>query len=389
MPRLSELTSRAAVEESLTEFRATGRQTFLETYGFQPSRDFFIRVEEELFDSKPVIAVAYGKQFPDRGPLAATSFSGGVGGTVRALRRLGFDVVTRANLSPPRIGDEHSSRTAIYETFGGDRVAGIIRFPGEAVVNVFSDADGPYADEPPTLASEFGYRGEGLIGNHRVEAGGNALLEAARLDRSAVRFWHRPRGGSFVFFTWAAVLGRAWVSGIGQDNVERLELEWTLLAVPGRSEAAWPKSALEAIDDDVIDTGSAVIREIAQAKSYDDMLQLVEGRAQPKKTNGRVRADYQRSAVARRAVLLRSKGMCESPRCTGMPPELNRQGGAILDVDHVLDLALGGNDHPLNMVALCPNCHAAKTRGRNAPRWRRELLKAARYAHENAVGIPE
>ena len=68
-----------------------------------------------------------------------------------------------------------------------------------------------------------------------------------------------------------------------------------------------------------------------------------------------------------------------------MPTELTRKGNPILDVDHVLDLGLGGPDHPSNMVALCPNCHACKTRGAHAPRWRRELLKVATKSHTAAL----
>jgi 5-methylcytosine-specific restriction protein A len=49
------------------------------------------------------------------------------------------------------------------------------------------------------------------------------------------------------------------------------------------------------------------------------------------------------------------------------------------------DLAKGGEDHPRNVVALCPNCHACKTRGRNAARWRQELTKAANQAHDRAI----
>ena len=98
-----------------------------------------------------------------------------------------------------------------------------------------------------------------------------------------------------------------------------------------------------------------------------------------------VRTDYPRSAAARRAVLIRSGGRCESPRCTGMPAETGRRGQPILDVDHIRDLARGGEDHPCNMVALCPNCHACKTRGRNATRWRRELTQAAKSAHNRAI----
>ena len=46
-----------------------------------------------------------------------------------------------------------------------------------------------------------------------------------------------------------------------------------------------------------------------------------------------------------------------------MPAELKRSDDPILDIDHINDLGLSGEDHPRNMLALCPNCHAYKTRG--------------------------
>lgn len=84
-------------------------------------------------------------------------------------------------------------------------------------------------------------------------------------------------------------------------------------------------------------------------------------------------------------MLERSEGQCESRRCTGMPSGLSRKGLPILDVDHIRDLASGGDDHPLNAVALCPNCHAAKTRGPDADSWRTELLTIAATAHNRAL----
>ncbi|WP_459349076.1 HNH endonuclease signature motif containing protein [Cellulomonas olei] len=69
-----------------------------------------------------------------------------------------------------------------------------------------------------------------------------------------------------------------------------------------------------------------------------------------------------------------------------MPAERNRQGDPILDVDHIRDLGLGGDDHPRNMVALCPNCHACKTRGERAPQWRKELVLIAAAADSAARG---
>jgi 5-methylcytosine-specific restriction protein A len=88
-----------------------------------------------------------------------------------------------------------------------------------------------------------------------------------------------------------------------------------------------------------------------------------------------------RSAAARRAVLLRSEGRCENPGCAGQPHDLTDRGDPILEVDHVDDLAGGGHDHPRQMIALCPNCHAIKTRGRTRHQMRPALLKAAEARH--------
>ncbi|MEU6813228.1 HNH endonuclease signature motif containing protein [Streptomyces sp. NPDC046860] len=88
-----------------------------------------------------------------------------------------------------------------------------------------------------------------------------------------------------------------------------------------------------------------------------------------------------RSSAARLLVLGRSEGRCENPECAGQPEELTDRGLPLLEVDHVRDLALGGRDHPGQMVALCPNCHAVKTRGRSRERLRTLLLRVAEERH--------
>jgi 5-methylcytosine-specific restriction protein A len=140
---------------------------------------------------------------------------------------------------------------------------------------------------------------------------------------------------------------------------------------------------LEALEDTAAaGDDSPHVPEASAAPSYGDLVDRVEKRGQGRKQSGVVRVDYARSQAARRAVLVRSEGKCESTGCTGMPGEPNRQGEAILDVDHVQDLAKGGEDHPRNMVALCPNCHAVKTRGANVRYWRKELARVAQKAHD-------
>lgn len=386
MARLSRIT-RASVEQAIEVFRTPEGAALREELGFERSKLYFLRVGAELFDTKPVIAVAYGFAVPGEGALRPKQLSGGQDHSARRLRELGFDVVSPALLQPPRLGDEHESRTAIAAKYGGTRVSGIITFPGETIVNVFSDAEGPYSDDPPTLTAPFGYRGEGLIGPQKVDLRGNRLLENARLDRTPVRFWYRPIGGQFSFVSWVAVLGRAWVPGKGADGRERPEIEWQLEAVASTSSEDWPSEVLLAMDESALapadkDPG---VPEAEPLPTYRELLGRVESKGQPRRSSGVVKSDFARSAAARRAVLIRASGQCESPRCTGMPGELNRRGEPILDVDHIKDLALGGEDHPTNMVAICPNCHAAKTRGNSQARWRRELAAVAAEAHSRSL----
>ncbi|MFF1527985.1 HNH endonuclease [Cellulomonas sp. NPDC058312] len=386
MTRLSLLNDVRAVVGAIEEFAELGREGFLQRYGFAPSREYFLRVDGALIDTKPLVAAAYRRQFPDHRDLLPADFSGGVDGAAKVLRRLGFEVVTRAQARPPVLGDSYASRTSLYEQYGGDKVAGIVTLPGDSTVNVFSDADGPYDDDPPTLVAPFGYRGEGLSGPQELTQRGNAHLERARTAREPVRFWYRPVGGTFSFLTWCVVLGRTWIDGRDAKGRPRVELEWMLEAVPGPASEQWPAAIVNVIDEaDATTENHPSGPEAAREPTYAELLARVEARGQGRSGSRAPRVDYARSAAARRAVLIRSGGQCESARCTGMPGEPNRQGEPILDVDHIRDLARGGADHPLNMVALCPNCHASKTRGAFALRWRSELARVAAAANARAL----
>ena len=95
-----------------------------------------------------------------------------------------------------------------------------------------------------------------------------------------------------------------------------------------------------------------------------------------------------RSAAARRAILLRSKGNCENPDCIGHPDVLTDAGDPILEIDHIHDLAKDGPDDPIEMIALCPNCHAVKTRGRDREQLRQRLFDVARQRHQDLIKAP-
>lgn len=102
MSLLSQLRSPAAVQAAIDEFVQLGRAKFLARYGFGKSRDFLVRDPKTGADcdSKAIAGVAFGKQFPDQGPLSADSFSGGEATVVPALTALGFAII--------RIGEDWS-----------------------------------------------------------------------------------------------------------------------------------------------------------------------------------------------------------------------------------------------------------------------------------------
>lgn len=125
-----------------------------------------------------------------------------------------------------------------------------------------------------------------------------------------------------------------------------------------------------------------------QSKSYAqrvralELVQTGESRQRGKSTLSRP----QRSQEARSLVIERSSGHCENPEC-GNPSfsEWTPAGEPLLEVDHVQDLALDGADHPANMIALCPNCHAVKTRGARGEQVRKIFAAAARRRHAAAM----
>ncbi|PVD04595.1 hypothetical protein DBP12_03130 [Streptomyces sp. CS014] len=123
--------------------------------------------------------------------------------------------------------------------------------------------------------------------------------------------------------------------------------------------------------------------EAAPTGRYRELVAATEAR-ETKTAGKRVSSSARpvRIPQARRAVILRSEGRCENPGCTGHPDEITDTGEPLLEVDHVHELADGGRDHPEQMIALCPNCHAVKTRGSTRHHLIKILSVVARERHE-------
>jgi 5-methylcytosine-specific restriction endonuclease McrA len=62
-----------------------------------------------------------------------------------------------------------------------------------------------------------------------------------------------------------------------------------------------------------------------------------------------------RSVAVKSYALCRAEGRCEN--CLSNAPFINEKGDGYLEVHHMTRLSDDGPDIPLNVIALCPNCH--------------------------------
>ena len=192
---------------------------------------------------------------------------------------------------------------------------------------------------------------------------------------------HQPRGGLVSpVYDLMRHSGEARVSAVGAILDKFFaEADYVfLLEDVGLSDTG---IAAEARDTDDLFSSSPLEEAYRRLCSIADIhMERANGRRAIRRSEGLVR-----SASARRAVLMRSAGKCENPRCTGQARDLTDSGDPILEIDHIHDLALGGPDDPAQMIALCPNCHAIKTRGRTREQLRDLLLVTAKQRHETLL----
>jgi len=265
--------------------------------------------------------------------------------------------------NPPLIGESFNDRKSIWKAFGGQWQQRIVMFPGEKTVNVFSDENGPFPDFKDPENGVIEYRGQ-RIRKEQALVLGNKLLEEARLERRPIRFWHRPVGRSWIFETWALAVDRTQIIEEGPASASSQRILWFLVPIPSLDSSLWPNGLH---DLKILELPEIQLENLRQnsdlLKNYSSISAELEMKSIGKKVSTSPISLYRRRKEARDLVIARSRNKCEHDRCTGMPPDVNRQGHAIIQVDHINPLANGGADIPSNMIALCPNCHSAKTYG--------------------------
>lgn len=96
-----EINKAASIIQAMDEFDALGREGFLKKYGFGRAREYYLYSNGNYYDSKAIIGVAHGFEFPKKGPLKPDQFTGGEKTVRKKLETLGF--VVRVNPQEPLI----------------------------------------------------------------------------------------------------------------------------------------------------------------------------------------------------------------------------------------------------------------------------------------------
>jgi 5-methylcytosine-specific restriction enzyme A len=377
--------TRTAVLAAIDEYDRLGQDEFLGKYGFDRARSYLLIHNGKAYDSKAIIGVAHGF-LPGERALAARNFSGGEATVGRLLRGLGFTV---------QVGD-----------LTADRLVRLL-----SKLNVYRSDGLPALYQPITLLWAFA---RGRRGEPRLVSWEETQHQVAAL----LKRYGRPGEGDRVYYPVAALYGaglweldtdsgtvpNAHGSSVPQrwfdEHQPRNGLVPSVYELVRHSAEARAAAVRALVETYFLDADhTALLDELglpgpqvdspaeaafsSRAAEYRWLCDRVDvfwtgrDRARADRTS----ADPVRSADARRAVLLRSEGRCENPNCTGDIHDLTDSGDPILEIDHIHDLAQGGPDNPVQMIALCPNCHAIKTRGSTREQMRAALIVVSKERH--------
>lgn len=201
--KLAEVTSAKAVEQAIDEADKLGREAFRLKYGFGKSRTYYLRHDGKTYDSKPIIAVAFGYQHTTK-PLAFNEFSGGAATVKPVLEALGFTVVVSdlGDEAPPYFSEwldvgEVYTRENLRELFGiGDATInnGVFRPKGSKSIWLFVTKE-KTADRPQ-LSDDL--TGDVLLWDGQPAGRTDAMLIEHLANGEEVLLFYRERRSQFA-----------------------------------------------------------------------------------------------------------------------------------------------------------------------------------------------
>ena len=239
-----------------------------------------------------------------------------------------------------------------------------------------------YADEILDDGSWW-YFGQGQKGDQSLQNAANAKLALGQ--RSVLLFTSREptgmekkaQGGYGKLYAFRGsfnVAGYEFVTpSVGPRNGDQL-LKYYLLPADGDG-SSFPDAVTPIFDDVDLTTLQRKLNAQPTNSVVAEKLALTEYR--------------RRSALVHRYAILRAAGICEG--CRLPAPFQNLDGQGFLEVHHLMRLADDGPDTPINVCALCPNCHRRAhnsiDRGEFTQKLRAYVFKVEQEISSNTAAI--
>ena len=273
------------------------------------------------------------------------------------------------------IGKEYNRKADIHEIYKGQAQGGISTPKDFPVVFIFTSDAGEqhgYRDEYRD-DGVFWYTGEGQVGNMKMDAGNKAILEHAK-NKKTLNVFEYTRKAHVRFLGTAECLGyheEIRPDREGQDRsvfVFHLDID----SVPEKTQVSEPKTIY----------GSKELKDLRN-KNPEELRAAALSKA-PLTSSAKEKREvaYYRSEALKIYVIVRSRGLCEG---CGSEAPFQTKKGPFLECHHVHRLADGGPDHPINVVALCPNCHRRAHYAKDSVDFNNKLKIVAITAEKNAV----
>jgi 5-methylcytosine-specific restriction protein A len=341
---LSDLTA-PAVNQAIEEFGQLKRKAFLKKYKFGKAKSYFLKKDDQFYDSKAIAGAAHG-YLPGRRALTANDFYGGEATVKKQLEALGFTVVNE-ELQPLPSPGEVLSNEGISRRFDVGNMGGMRRSTKRKVLVLISDPfKGLYQDR--WQGDVLQYTGMGPTGHQSLTYAQNKTLNESPTTKIPVHLLEAVEPLKYTYAGEVELVGAPYTEEQLDDKKQPRQVwMFPVQLKPGGAIPVLTEEQARAIED-------SHARKARQLSTEELKARAKKAKKKPAIRSAQTTAFVRDAAVAEYAKRL-ANGLCDL--CEMLAPFKNKQNEAYLECHHITWLAQGGEDTIGNTVALCPNCH--------------------------------
>jgi 5-methylcytosine-specific restriction protein A len=262
-------------------------------------------------------------------------------------------------------------RRNLHQQFGGQQQGGISTPARQPMVWIFTGEQGGQYGYEDGFRDDgtFWYTGEGQIGDMEMVRGNLAIQNHVQLSKK-LHLFEYTGPGTVQYVAEMVYTGHHGEVAADREGTPRRVIVFEL--APINSEEG------TAAADLVI---APVVKDLPKIKSLHELRRIALESAPPDAAPQQRKANaYRRSQAVRAYVLRRAAGFCEGCGCEA--PFLTPAGSPYLEPHHIRRRADGGPDHPLWVIALCPNCHRRVHYSHGGATYNKQLAEKATTIEE-------